>query len=122
MHARRDAQVLRAACPLALQAGSPCLQALHPRNMSTPPPRRSAPHCIEYAHLILWASVRPGEDFDTDNEEHMKWVYERALERSQQYGIQVRARGAHLGECSNPYYIKVLILRPRRFLHLEYPF
>ena len=48
---------------------------------------RSAPHCIEYAHLILWGSARQGEDFDADCEEHMKWVYERAKERAQQYGI-----------------------------------
>ncbi|GAX80134.1 hypothetical protein CEUSTIGMA_g7572.t1 [Chlamydomonas eustigma] len=48
---------------------------------------RTAPHCIEYAHLILWGQVRQGEDFDADNEEHMQWVYQRALERSQQYGI-----------------------------------
>jgi ubiquitin-activating enzyme E1 C len=33
--------------------------------------------------------VRQGEDFDADNEEHMKWVYEKALERSQQYDIPV---------------------------------
>lgn len=56
-------------------------------------PLRSAPHCIEYAHLILWGQVRQGEEFDTDNDEHMKWVYERALERSQQFGIPVRLGG-----------------------------
>ena len=33
--------------------------------------------------------VRHGEEFDTDNEEHMQWVYERALERAKLYGIQV---------------------------------
>mmetsp|Transcript_34942 Transcript_34942/g.77699 ORF Transcript_34942/g.77699 Transcript_34942/m.77699 type:complete len:431 (+) Transcript_34942:72-1364(+) len=48
---------------------------------------RSAAHCIEYAHLILWSQVRQGEEFDADNEEHMKWVYEKALERARQYGI-----------------------------------
>lgn len=42
--------------------------------------------------------VRPSEEFDTDNEEHMKWVYERALERAKQYGIQVRAAGGG-GRC-----------------------
>ncbi|KAG1660704.1 hypothetical protein FOA52_014323 [Chlamydomonas sp. UWO 241] len=49
---------------------------------------RSAAHCIEYAHLILWSQVRHGEEFDADNEEHMKWVHGKALERSTQYGIQ----------------------------------
>lgn len=37
--------------------------------------------------------MRQGEEFDTDNDEHMKWVYERALERSQQFGIPVRLGG-----------------------------
>ncbi|PNW74589.1 hypothetical protein CHLRE_12g491500v5 [Chlamydomonas reinhardtii] len=48
---------------------------------------RSPAHCIEYAHLILWGQVRQGEEFDTDNEEHMKWVYDKAAERAKQYGI-----------------------------------
>ncbi|KAI8464595.1 MAG: hypothetical protein J3K34DRAFT_380304 [Monoraphidium minutum] len=48
---------------------------------------RSAAHCIEYAHLILWSQQRQGDEFDPDKEEHMKWVYERALERARQYGI-----------------------------------
>jgi len=34
---------------------------------------RSPAHCIEYAHLILWGKVR-GEEFESDNEEHMQWV------------------------------------------------
>lgn len=55
--------------------------------------RRSPAHCIEYAHLILWGNVRTGEEFDADNEEHMRWVFERATERAAQYGIQVRAWG-----------------------------
>jgi ubiquitin-activating enzyme E1 C len=48
---------------------------------------RSAPHCIEYAKLILWGQARPGEDFDADVEEHMRWIYDRAVERAAQYGI-----------------------------------
>lgn len=47
-------------------------------------------HCIEYAHLIKWNQERTGEEFDTDNEEHMRWVYDNALERAKQYGIAVR--------------------------------
>jgi hypothetical protein len=54
--------------------------------------RRSTPaHCIEYAHLIKWNQERTGEEFDTDNEEHMRWVYDNALERAKQYGIPVSA-------------------------------
>eukprot|EP00892_Ulva_mutabilis_P009930 jgi/Ulvmu1/7309/UM035_0098.1 len=47
---------------------------------------RSPAHCIEYAHLILWGKVRD-EEFDSDNEEHMQWVCDRALERAQEYNI-----------------------------------
>ncbi len=34
---------------------------------------RTPAHCIEYAHLIQWSQQRQGEEFDTDNEEHMRW-------------------------------------------------
>ncbi len=50
---------------------------------------RSAAHCIEYAHLIQWGRDRPDEEFDADTEEHMKWMYEHALARAQEFGIQV---------------------------------
>jgi hypothetical protein len=51
---------------------------------------RTPAHCIEYAHLILWSQQRSNEEFDTDNEEHMQWVYNNALTRAKQYGIEVR--------------------------------
>ena len=51
---------------------------------------RSAPHCIEYAHLIQWGKERPTDDFDPDIEEHMNWVYEKAVLRAEQFGIPVR--------------------------------
>jgi hypothetical protein len=51
--------------------------------------RRSPAHCIEYAHLIQWPHDRAGEEFDADNEEHMRWVYEKALKRAETFGIQV---------------------------------
>ena len=49
---------------------------------------RSPAHCIEYAHLIQWGRDRPDEEFDADIEEHMKWMYEHALTRAQEFGIQ----------------------------------
>ncbi len=52
---------------------------------------RTAAHCIEYAHLILWNQQRMGEEFDTDKEEHMQWVFRHAQERAQEYGIQASA-------------------------------
>jgi hypothetical protein len=50
---------------------------------------RSAAHCIEYAHLIQWGQEQQGDEFDPDIEDHMKWVYEKALLRAEQYGIPV---------------------------------
>ncbi|MEW5308906.1 MAG: hypothetical protein WDW38_000826 [Sanguina aurantia] len=49
---------------------------------------RSPAHCIEYAHLIQWGQARTGEEFDADKEEHLQWVYNAALARAKQYGIQ----------------------------------
>ena len=48
---------------------------------------RSAAHCIEYAHLIAWGAERPGDVFDADNAEHMKWIFDAALSRAEQFGI-----------------------------------
>lgn len=48
---------------------------------------RSPAHCIEYAKLILWPDERPDEEFDPDIEEHMRWVFEKAAIRAQQFGI-----------------------------------
>ncbi|KAG6551669.1 hypothetical protein Mapa_006756 [Marchantia paleacea] len=48
---------------------------------------RSAAHCIEFVHLIQWGQDRTGETFDPDNPEHMKWIYEQAAKRAEQYSI-----------------------------------
>jgi len=48
---------------------------------------RSAAHCIEYAHLIQWENERAGEAFNADCEEHMRWVFDKALERANHHGI-----------------------------------
>lgn len=50
---------------------------------------RSPAHCIEYAKLILWDHERPGDTFDADEEEHMRWVFDKASARAQEFGIQV---------------------------------
>lgn len=49
---------------------------------------RSPVHCIEYAHLIQWGNERPGDSFDADNPDHMKWIHEKAMERANAYGIE----------------------------------
>ena len=48
---------------------------------------RSAPHCIEYAKIVLWPRERPDEEFDADNEEHMTWMFEKAVARATEFGI-----------------------------------
>lgn len=50
---------------------------------------RTPAHCIEYAHIVMWEEQRKGEKFDADNEEHMQWMFTRAKERAETYGIQV---------------------------------
>ena len=49
---------------------------------------RSAPHCIEYAKLVLWPAAFPDEEFDGDSSKHVAWIYEKALERARAHGIQ----------------------------------
>ncbi|MCO5582881.1 hypothetical protein L7F22_036782 [Adiantum nelumboides] len=48
---------------------------------------RSPAHCIEYVHLIQWGQERPGDSFDADNPEHMKWIFDKAFKRAEQFKI-----------------------------------
>ena len=48
---------------------------------------RTAPHCIEYAKIVLWPRERPDDEFDADADEHMNWIFEKAAERAKAYGI-----------------------------------
>ena len=50
-------------------------------------PRQPA-HCVEWAHLIAWEEQRKEIILDTDNPEHITWLYEKALARAQEFGIQ----------------------------------
>ncbi|XP_057379438.1 NEDD8-activating enzyme E1 catalytic subunit-like [Daphnia carinata] len=47
-------------------------------------------HCIEYARLLQWPKENPfGEDvaIDGDDPNHISWIYEKALQRANEYGI-----------------------------------
>ena len=66
-------------------------------------PLRSPAHCIEYVKLIQWEHEREDQcEFDADNEEHMAWVYEKALERAKSFGIEARHLRRSLSPGSGP--------------------
>lgn len=48
---------------------------------------RQPQHCIEWAHQIAWPEQRKDELFDSDNLEHISWIYQKALERADQFHI-----------------------------------
>ncbi|KAJ5089683.1 hypothetical protein N7532_008367 [Penicillium argentinense] len=48
---------------------------------------RQPQHCIEWAHQIAWQEKRKDDAFDSDDMEHISWVYSAALERAQQFSI-----------------------------------
>ncbi|KAL9638354.1 MAG: hypothetical protein Q9164_001604 [Protoblastenia rupestris] len=50
-------------------------------------PRQPA-HCIEWAHIIAWSSERKDIILDTDDPEHINWLYQKALARAQEFNIQ----------------------------------
>jgi ubiquitin-activating enzyme E1 C len=47
-------------------------------------------HCIEYARLILWTKLKPFGDtqIDGDDPNHLKWLFEKANDRSYEFGIE----------------------------------
>ncbi|RJE22456.1 hypothetical protein PHISCL_05188 [Aspergillus sclerotialis] len=48
---------------------------------------RQPQHCIEWAHQIAWQEKRKDDTFDSDDMEHIDWVYKAALDRAQQFHI-----------------------------------
>ena len=48
---------------------------------------RQPQHCIEWAHIIAWEEHRKGEVLDTDDPEHITWLYQKALARSEEFKI-----------------------------------
>ena len=49
---------------------------------------RQPQHCIEWAHIIKWEEERKDVALDTDDPEHITWLYQKALARAQEFGIQ----------------------------------
>ncbi|KAI4163817.1 MAG: hypothetical protein LQ342_002590 [Letrouitia transgressa] len=48
---------------------------------------RQPQHCIEWAHIIAWEEHRKDETLDTDDPEHITWLYQKALKRAQEFNI-----------------------------------
>lgn len=44
-------------------------------------------HCIQYAYVISWEETFGKKAVDKDSPVDMKWIYEKALERSERFGI-----------------------------------
>lgn len=49
-------------------------------------PRQPA-HCIEWASILEWPRVFGDKKMDTDDPEHIGWLYQAALERAKEYNI-----------------------------------
>lgn len=48
---------------------------------------RQPQHCIEWAHLIAWEEERKDDSLDTDDPEHITWLYNKAQQHAQKYNI-----------------------------------
>lgn len=47
-------------------------------------------HCIEYVRVLLWPKEEPfgqGKPIDGDDPQQVQWIYEKAMERAEQYNI-----------------------------------
>uniref|UniRef100_A0A5K3FL41 NEDD8-activating enzyme E1 catalytic subunit n=1 Tax=Mesocestoides corti TaxID=53468 RepID=A0A5K3FL41_MESCO len=48
-------------------------------------------HCVEFVRLLLWPQEQPfgpGVDIDGDSPEHLEWIFNRCVERANEYGIR----------------------------------
>ncbi len=44
-------------------------------------------HCIEWASVLEWPRVFPNQKMDTDNPNHLNWLFKVSTERAQQFNI-----------------------------------
>lgn len=48
---------------------------------------RQPEHCIEWAHIISWDKEKPFKKLDSDDPEHISWLYHKALDRAREFNI-----------------------------------
>lgn len=48
---------------------------------------RQPQHCIEWAHIIAWEEERKEDTLDTDDPEHITWLFNKALTRAKEFNI-----------------------------------
>jgi ubiquitin-activating enzyme E1 C len=53
-----------------------------------PPYTRQPEHCVAWAKEVLWPKERPNQSVDGDNDDHIAWIYEKAVERAAQFKIE----------------------------------
>lgn len=45
-------------------------------------------HCIEWASVLEWPRVFPDKKMDTDDPEHIDWLFNKAFHRAQEFNIE----------------------------------
>jgi len=60
-------------------------------------------HCILYASVVMWEKEKPfdGASMDTDNMEHMAWLYQQAAARAKAFNISGVTQMLTLGVVKN---------------------
>jgi len=48
---------------------------------------RQPQHCIEWAKIMAWEEHRKGEIIDTDDPNHINWLYNKAKKRAEEFSI-----------------------------------
>lgn len=49
---------------------------------------RQPQHCIEWAHQIAWPQDRKDDNLDTDDPDHISWLYDAASKRAREFFIE----------------------------------